>query len=150
MKKSERLQFIIDIQMQQEKQALEALGVCRQKQQALIQQLQNLQSYRQEYKEKNDDFENQSVTIGQLLEFRAFINKLDKAIEEQQKIIETKNKELSVCLKTWEQKHQKSKNLQKVGDMAASEEIRLEHKREQAEQDDRASRMGRRTGIGNA
>ena len=150
MKKSERLQVIIDLQAQQEKQALEALGVCQQKQQALMQQLRNLQSYRQEYKEKNDDFENRSVTIGQLLEFRAFISKLDKAIEEQQQIIEVKNKELTGCRKAWEQKHQRTKSLQKAGDIAASEEIRLENKREQAEQDDRASRMGRRTGAENA
>lgn len=150
MKKSERLQVIIDIQAQQEKKALKDLGVCQQKHQALMQQLQNLQSYRQEYEEKNDNFENQGITVSQLLEFRTFIGKLDKAIEAQQQMIKAKNKELLTYRKAWEQKRQKTKSLQKVSDIAANEEIRLENKREQAEQDDRASRVGRRPGTGNA
>ncbi len=150
MKRSERLQVIIDIQMLQEKQALEALGICRQQQQALMQQLKNLQAYRQEYQEKYGAFNSPGMTINQLMEFRAFISKLDAAIDAQQQMVAAKDKELMVYRKTWEQKHQKTKGLQKAGETAAKEEIRLEAKREQTEQDDWASRSCRKSGIENA
>ncbi len=150
MKKSKRFQFIIDFNAQQEKQALEELGQCQKKRQELLQQLLNLQKYRQEYQQKHEEQEEHGVSINRLLEFRAFLEKLDKAIIEQEQLIQAKDQDLKACRKNWEQKYQKTRSLQKVADIAAGEEIRLENKREQSEQDERASRMGRKAGTGSA
>ena len=150
MKKSERFQVIIDIQVQQEKQALQALGVCQQQQQEMEGQLRNLRDYRKEYVEKFDAAESRGLSVGQLLEFRAFIDKLDKAIEAQQQTVEAKNHELARIRKNWELKHRKSESMQKVGERAVKEEAELADKREQAEQDERASRAGKRNGTGSA
>jgi len=51
--------------------------------------------------------------------------------------------------KVWERQHQKTKSLQKVHDSAKREEVKLENKKEQNEQDDRATRTGR-SGTRNA
>ncbi len=150
MKKSERFQVIIDIQAQQEKQALQVLGACQQQQQAMESQLRNLRSYRREYAEKYDAAESRGLSIGQLLEFRAFIAKLDKAIETQQQTIEAKNRELARFRKIWEQKHRKTQSLQKIGERAVREETKLADKLEQAAQDERAARSGRKNGMGSA
>ncbi|WP_031435473.1 flagellar export protein FliJ [Methylomarinum vadi] len=150
MKKSERFKVIIDIQAQQEKQSLQALGACQQQKQALEGQLRNLRSYRREYAEKFDAAESRGMSIGQLLEFRAFIDKLDKAIAAQQQTVEDKNKELLRFRKNWEQNHRKTQSLQKIGERAVLEEVKLADKREQAEQDERASRAGRKNGMGTA
>ncbi len=150
MKKSERLQVIIDIHELQERQALEKLGACQQQRQSLMEQLKNLQDYRQEYQKKYGEINGSGMDIARLKEFRAFICKLDMAVEAQQRMVESKNKELIELRKVWEQKHQKTKSLQKVSAKATKEEFRLENKREQAVQDDRASRGGRKSGIENA
>jgi len=150
MKKSERLQIIIDLYIQQENKALEALGICQQKQQALIQQRQNLQSYRQEYNDKYAELGRRKLTVNQLMEFHAFVNKLDNAIEIQQQTIEASQIELAQYRQSWEQKHQKTQSLKKVTEKAIAEELKRENKREQAEQDDRAARSGKRVGTGSA
>lgn len=147
MKKSERFKVIIEIQSQQERQALQALGRCQQQQQEMEGQLRNLRNYRREYAEKFDAAESRGMSIGQLLEFRAFIDKLDKAIEEQQNSIEAKNIELSRFRQNWQHKHRKNKSLQKIGEQALRDEMKLAEKREQAEHDERASRTGRKSGM---
>ena len=53
MKKSQRLQVIIDLKENQEKKYLEALGVEQLKKQQKAEQLNNLQSYHQDYVDKN-------------------------------------------------------------------------------------------------
>lgn len=150
MKKSERFQVIIDLQERQEKQALRELGVCQQQQQALEGQLRNLCDYRREYAEKYDAAESRGLSIGQLLEFRAFIDKLDKAIEAQQQTVEAKKRELLRYRKNWEQKHCKTQSLQKIGEQAQREELKLADKLEQVENDERACRTGRKNGMGSA
>jgi flagellar FliJ protein len=54
--------------------------------------------------------------------------------------------------KIWEGLHQKTQSLQKVCDSALVVEMKQEAKREQLEQDERASRTGRNNagGTGNA
>ncbi|WP_305906914.1 flagellar export protein FliJ [Methylomarinum sp. Ch1-1] len=150
MKKSQRLNIIIDLQSQQESQALQMLGACQRQRQEMEAQLQNLKNYRQEYREKYDALKNRGLSISQLLEFRAFIDKLDKAIEAQGQTVEAKGRELVQFRKNWEQKHQKTKSMQKMSAQAASDEAKLVNKREQAEQDERASRFPRKNGMRSA
>lgn len=150
MKKSERIQVLVDLQSEQEKRALETLGHCQRQCLELDKQLQNLQNYRREYVEKYDVSENRTVSISRLLEFRAFIEKLDKAIGLQRQALDDKQRELQRCRKQWEQKHQKTQSLQKISDQAASDEIKRINKQEQVAQDEYASRFGRKNGAGNA
>ncbi len=150
MKKSLRLKTIVDLNLKNEQKALVALGKAQNKKQELVQQLENLQQYQQEYKNKFKSISEIGVSIDQLVEFRAFINKLGLAIEEQKKAIEEMEKELVFVRQTWESKHQKTKSIQKVCDSALAEEAQVEHKREQNEQDDRATRSGRSNGTRNA
>ncbi len=150
MKKSERLKSIVGIQSQQEKQALEALGMCQRQHLAMTEQLRNLQLYRQEYTTKYDAIETRGASVSEIMEFRAFITKLDKAIDAQQQTVDAKNKELMRFRKNWEQKHQKTKSLQKIVDQAAGEESKLADRLEQLAQDERASRYGRKGGMENA
>jgi flagellar FliJ protein len=59
---------------------------------------------------------------------------------------------LKVKRKVWEELHHKTQSLQKVCDSALVIEMKQEAKREQLEQDERASRIGRNNsnGMGNA
>ncbi len=150
MKKSQRLGIIVELNAKNEKQALEEMGKVQNKKQQSQLQLESLENYQQEYKVKHQSINEAGVNISQLLEFRSFIDKLGKAIEEQQQTVLQINNELKEARENWEKLHQKTKSLQKVSDSALAEEVKLEEKREQNEQDDRATRMGRNNGTRNA
>lgn len=150
MKKSQRLKVIVDLQARQERDALEALGVCQQKLEEQQAQLSSLQSYREDYLHKFALRQQAGININQLMEFRAFADKLDQAIESQQQAVNHQDREVQRARKRWEEAHQRTKSLQKVSDLALAEETKVEHKREQAEQDDRAARSGRKGGTGSA
>lgn len=145
MKKSDRLKIIMELNADQEKKALEAFGAAQKKQLQLQQQLESLAKYRHEYQEKFDAFCCGGARVGQLLEFRSFIDKLDKAIVGQERMLQQVEAELNNVRGNWVGLHNRTKSLQKICDNAASAEIKQQDKREQLEQDDRVS-GGRRNG----
>ncbi len=150
MKKSQRLSVIVELNAKNEKKALEHFGqIQKQKHQAET-QLQHLQSYLQDYKDKYQSQLKIGLNVQQLMEFRAFIDKLDKAIAEQQQNIINLDKQLSSARTQWERQHHKTRAMQKVCDAAVKEERKAEDKREQNEQDERAARVGRNGGTRNA
>ncbi|MGZ5030384.1 MAG: flagellar export protein FliJ [Methylobacter sp.] len=152
MKKSQRIKTIVDIKANQEKSALEALGAVQRKHQGMQAQVEGLKIYRREYQDRFDQLGVKGVNVVQLLEFRSFIDKLDKAIMGQEQMLDSIEAEVKAKRKIWEELHQKTQSLQKVCDSALKVEMKQEAKREQQEQDERASRIGRNnsSGMGNA
>jgi flagellar FliJ protein len=152
VKKSQRIKTIVDIKAAQEKNALEVLGAVQRKLLALQGQVEGLRVYRKEYQDRFDQLGIKGVNVAQLLEFRSFIDKLDKAIMGQEHLLSLIEAELMAKRKIWEELHQKTQSLQKVCDSALVVEMKQEAKREQLEQDERASRIGRNNsnGMGNA
>ncbi|MEE7627157.1 flagellar export protein FliJ [Methylobacter sp. Wu8] len=152
MKKSQRIKTIVDIKATQEKNALEVLGAVQRKLLTMQAQVQGLRSYRQEYQDRFDQMGVKGVNVAQLLEFRSFIEKLDKAIMGQEQVLISIEAEVMAKRKIWEELHHKTQSLQKVCDSALVVEMKQEAKREQQEQDERASRIGRNNsnGTGNA
>lgn len=150
MKRSQRLQTIIDLHERQEKDALQIMGRCQQQLQEQQNQLANFETYRAEYLQKLAERQQQGMNVSQLLEFRAFADKLDKAIEGQRQAVFAQEREFQRARIKWEECHQRTKSLQKLSELALAEEMKLEHKREQSEQDARASRSSRKDGANNA
>lgn len=152
MKKSQRIKTIVDIKATQEKNALEVLGAAQRKFQSMQAQVEGLRNYRKEYQDRFDRLGVKGVNVAQLLEFRSFIDKLDIAIIGQEQVLSSIEAELKAKRKIWEELHHKTQSLQKVCDSALVVEMKQEAKREQLEQDERASRIGRNGsgGIGNA
>ncbi len=152
MKKSQRIKTIVDIKATQEKNALEVLGAVQKKRLSMQAQVEGLRNYRKEYQDRFDQLGMKGVNVAQLLEFRSFIDKLDKAIIGQEQILSSIDAELMAKRKIWEELHHKTQSLQKVCDSALVIEMKQEAKREQLEQDERASRIGRNNsdGMGNA
>lgn len=148
MKKSQRIKTIVEIKAAQEKKALEALGIAQRKYQTLQSQILGLKDYRNDYQNRFDQLGSKGVNIAQLLEYRSFIDKLDLAILGQEQSLSTLDAELLASRKLWEEQHHKTQSLQKVCDSALAEEMKREAKREQLEQDERASRIGRKSSSG--
>ncbi len=150
MKRSQRLQTVIDLHSRQENDALKVLGNCQQQLDIEQKQLDNLQSYHQEYLSKLVERQQVGMNVSQLLEFRAFADKLQKAIEGQRQTVVQKERETDRARHRWEECHQRTKSLQRLGQLAAAEELRTENRREQSEQDARAARSSRKDGMRNA
>ncbi|MCK5830108.1 MAG: flagellar export protein FliJ [Methylococcales bacterium] len=150
MKRPQRLKVIVDLNAEKEKKMLETLGGVQRNKQESQAQLENLQQYQQEYLDKYKALSEAGMSIAQLLEFRSFVDKLEKAAEEQRIMILDLEHEAILARKQWEMQHQKTNSLEKVYDLAIADEKKKEEKREQNEQDDRAARLGRKNGTRNA
>lgn len=152
MKKSQRIKTIVGLKAAQEKNALEALGAAQRKLLAMQTQVEGLGKYRQEYQDKFDQRGAQGVKVEQLLEFRSFIDKLNKAISGQEHSLCMCETDLITKRKIWEELHQRTHSLQKICNSALATEARQEAKIEQRELDERASRTGRNSsgGMGSA
>ena len=145
IKKSQRIKTIVEIKATQEKSSLEALGASQRKLLTTQAQIESLRKYRQEYQDKFNQLGNAGISVIQLLEFRSFMDKLDKAIAGQEHALGECETDLMTKRKCWEGLHQRTQSLQKVCNSALAAEIRQEGKLEQLEQDERASRSGRRS-----
>jgi len=142
-KKSQRIKTIVDLKAAQEQDSLEALGTSQQKLLAMQAQVDNLKKYRQDYQDKFNNLGNSGANVGQLLEFRSFMDKLDKAIAGQEYSLEQAKADLANKRKAWEILHHRTQSLQKIYQAALTTEVKRENKSEQLEQDERASRLGR-------
>ncbi len=143
MKRSQRLEAIVDLNRKNEKKALEALGLAQVEKNKALKQREGLQRYKQEYIEKYQTVSAAGIHIVRLLDFRAFVEKVDTAIESQEKIGLEREYDISLARKEWETQYKKTKSIKNVQSAAAWEEMKIENKQEQREQDDRAALLNR-------
>ena len=123
----------------QEKKALENLGNSQRKHQEHCLKLENLQNYRTEYQQQYKQLSETAVSVKRVLDFRAFISKLDRAIEDQLLALQEAEKELAYKRKTWESAHHRTNSLKKIYATSRTEENQQQEKIEQKEQDDLAA-----------
>ncbi|NOQ80955.1 MAG: flagellar export protein FliJ [Methylophaga sp.] len=143
VKRSQRLQVIVDLKINQEKKYLEALGKQQNIKVQKETQLNSLKSYRQDYRGKNEHLIKSGISVMQLMEFRAFMGKMDKAIEGEEVTLKSLDSELERLRKNWEEAHMYTQGMQKIQGNARSNEQKQEEKKEQLEMDDRAARKKR-------
>ena len=136
MKKSQRLQIIIDLKAREEKNTLEALGLG----QSQKQQLNDLKNYRQDYLNKNASQLEKGLSVLRLIEFKVFLEKMDKAIEGEKQALERLESRVNELRQQWEQAHLKTKNIAKIQSKAKVAEQKVIEKKEQLETDERAAR----------
>lgn len=143
MKKSERLKTVADIKASQANKAMETWGLAQRKYSDLLKQVDGLKVYRSEYQNNFNRLGGGGVKVAQLLEYRSFIEKLDKAILGQEQALAMLEAEMIGKRKVWEELHNRSQGLKKICDAAVTVEIKQQDKREQLEQDERAGRLRR-------
>jgi flagellar FliJ protein len=141
MKRSQRIQAIVEIKAVQEKKALEALAASQKKMQEVEVQLENLKAYRQDYQERFNRLGSHGASVAQLMEFRSFMDKLDTAIKGQELSLLGSQAEFQAKKQNWENRHHQTTSLQKVCDAAVVIEKKRDDKIEQGEQDEWASRF---------
>ena len=82
----------------------------------------------------------QGMSVGQLQEYRAFLGKLDDAIEQQEKVVAASVATHSTHRNDWKQKRTRTQALGKVVERYRKEEVKLADRNEQKENDERNNR----------
>ncbi len=150
MSSKRRLAVIIDLYQRQEKQALERLGSSQRQFQEMQRKLASLEQYRQEYEQRGLTQTGSYLSAHDLMEYRAFLNKLDQAINDQKRLIQQQKQQVEQDRLQWRLKHQKTGSLLKLDEKAQIELLKQIEKNEQLEQDGRSSRSGNKSGTGTA
>lgn len=142
MNRIKRIAPIVELAETKEKQAVQAYGMKQQKLDEARKALNSLRSFRENYSALFNQSGTKGIGMRQLQEYRAFLAKINVAIAEQEKTVAAAETELEMARLAWETAHGHTLGMHKVLDKLQAEQSRKEQKREQAEQDDRASRRG--------
>lgn len=140
MTRSERFKPLVEQAEQREADAVRLLGQCQAKRKQLSEKAAMLKRYRDDYSARFAETGANGLNIRQMLEYLSFQERLNEAIREQEKQIESVDMELGRHRQNWEAARMRRAGLQKVQVASYHAELQAMEQREQREADDRASR----------
>jgi flagellar FliJ protein len=103
--------------------------------------LDELKQFHKEYLARFQDAAQSGISATQLQEYRAFLGKLERAIQAQEKIVSTTLSECSECKQKWQHKHMRTQVMGKVIARYQDSEHKQAESREQKETDDHNQRV---------
>lgn len=142
MKKSERMKPVAKVTESREKMAAKALGESNRELQQHEQRLSELQKYREEYLGYCQERGSDGISAAKFQELQRFLLNLNKAVEQQQQLVEFTQQSLAMKKSSWQQARSRTRAMDTVIDRYRRQEQQSEQKREQKEQDEIGSRRG--------
>lgn len=139
MLRSQRLSAVQRIAEKKVEDAARALSAARARLEGQRQQLTQLCSYRDEY---GASLPSGGMDIGRLTELRAFISRINQAIEQQQRQIGEAEREFARARDRWLGLRGREQALGKVVERAQGEELLASERQEQSASDERGNRRG--------
>jgi flagellar FliJ protein len=143
MMASERFKPVQRIADNRERKAAAALGDSLKLRQEAEQRLADLRAYHGEYLEQFRIANDQGMDLARAREFQVFLDKLEQAIAEQQRIVQQASAACDTAQAEWRDKYTRTRVMNKVVERMQAEERQQADKREQAQQDDRPQRKPR-------
>lgn len=140
MAPSDRFKPIHKVASQRERKAAAALGESLKKRQAAQHRLDELRQYLAEYLERFSRAAQRGISSSQVLEYQVFINKLEAAIEQQEKIVLQSERHCDTSKEQWRGRYSKSKAMENAIDRMKIRERKDSDRREQAEADEISQR----------
>jgi flagellar FliJ protein len=137
---SKRLQPVQRVAQTRENEAARELGDSQRRVRDQEAKLGDLKRYHSEYLERFETTARQGMSAKQMQEYRVFLEKLDRAIKEQERVVLASKSECVNRKEQWQQKHVRTQALGKVMDRFRSAEQKAVDKQEQNESDDRNQR----------
>lgn len=142
MEKSKRIEPIVNLAKNSEREAVKALGDALQVLNSQTERLNQLIAYKAEYAERLSLSGGKGINVQQLNEYREFIDKLTLAIDQQTQAVSQARQTLDDKKRFWFAKRGRSKALDAVLDRYLDDEQHQLEKKEQNEIDDRNNRPG--------
>ncbi len=144
MKRSKRLQVVVELATKEKDAILEQVGRANQAWLKEKRQLESLYQYREEYLAQLRSGHTQNMTAQRVLALRGFLSQLDQAIQAQSQQVAQQFKLLEQQRQKWKQAWTKEKSVQHLVERYQDEEQRLENKKEQRTQDEFSAQLWRR------
>lgn len=141
MTKSKRMKPLAKVVESRERTAARVLGEQRRMLNEAETRLTELLGYRDEYAKKFEFSGGASIDARRMQDFRVFISRLNEAIIHQQLRVEHNRKEYEARRHQWYATRTKTRAVDKIIDRYRGDEARVAERREQAESDDRSTRV---------
>ena len=140
MSPSKRLKPVQQFAATKERNAARSMGQARRHLAEEEAKLEQLRQYHQEYLARFQQAASSGISAAQLQEYRAFLAKLDEAIQQQEKVVATSMANHSSRKDEWKQKHTRTQALGKVVERYRQQELKDEDRKEQKANDEHNSR----------
>lgn len=137
MKRSQRLTPVIDIAVKETKAALVKVGEANTVWLQDKQQLDDLHRYKGEYLAKFREGDPLTMSAQKVLELRQFLVQLDQAIAAQEQQVDIRLRFLEQQRMQWQQSRVKEQSIYTLIKRYQYDELQVENKREQQENDER-------------
>ncbi len=143
MKRSQRLQQVVDFTAEQESEAAKILAQATRQIDQTLAQIEAMRQFRLDYCARLQQ-QGMSMNAMQLNEYRAFLANLGRVIEEQETALQKMRQEHAALQRSWREIHCRRKGIGKVQRKFAMQEQKLMEKRMQSELDDRVAARRRK------
>ncbi len=141
MLRSRRLEVVLALEQRKEKEALEQMGEARKQMDQQRQQIENLNSYQQEYRDQIRSALHGVVPVVRLQAWQAFIAQLDQVIGQQQKQLEQLEQVYNLRRREWQQAWERRRGMETYIETCRQQEQRERDLREQKLADEAAGRQ---------
>lgn len=139
MVKSKRFKPIAKFAQSRQDEAARLLGESQQALSAQEIRLADLKTYREEYVESYQNAGGRGMSIEQMRNYRSFLDNLDKAISQQEMMVQNAVADVHKDKDSWADKFSRRKVLDTVVDRFRQQEQKQLDRTEQRELDDRAA-----------
>lgn len=141
MKRSKRIDSIKKVKSVSEKNAMRKLSEALAARQSAQLRHQDLLTFRAEYSRDMTERGRQGIAAGKLVEYQQFLLNLDRAIEEQAKIVEQQSARVEQLQTVWRLHRNALKGVDNLLDKILVEEQKQEQAVEQKQTDELSLRM---------
>ncbi|SFM39506.1 flagellar FliJ protein [Ectothiorhodospira mobilis] len=142
MNRSRRMEPVVRLADHRQQDAARQLGGWQRTLEERLQRLHELCDYRDEYARRFQDQTAGPMTAVSVRDYRIFLERLNTAIEQQDRLVAAAREELERSRGTWVQARGRTEVLTRLVERFRQEERHEQERREQAEQDDRPRRRG--------
>jgi len=144
MNSSKRMQPVAEIAQQQADAAARSVAECNQIVTDMRKQLDELLAYRDDYANGLRHKGHEGLKANQIKDYSLFMERLNKAIEQQQAVLNSAGSKLAASKQLWIEKQQRARTIDSVVSRYQQVERREQSRREQRDGDEHALRLLRR------
>lgn len=144
MSPSKRLSPVQRVAQSREQKAARHMGESHKSLLAEEAKLLQLRQYHEEYLTRFEAAARKGLSSSQLQEYRAFLDKLDEAIGQQERVVAARKNDHSSKKDSWRETHTRTQALDKVMRRYQQQERKNADRQEQKESDDRSQRGSKR------
>ncbi|TDO98291.1 flagellar export protein FliJ [Marinomonas balearica] len=137
MKKSARMQVLVNLAQREEDKVSELVANERKKVDLDKQKLQDLKSYAEQYDQERNLL---GMSSHLAVNYQHFVDRLQQAIHQQEGQVSRSEQQYNMAMRRWQAARAKTKGMDWLKDKSIGEEERVEEKLEQARNDEFATR----------